>query len=184
MPVYIILLFVIGGGSIFFLTVFFIYSYISKRFARRKNLSTERVDGIVVGYAYAKQVIPPIVEYIVDGVAYKRQLEYRWTVVKSAPWMSRKAVADTPDLLDENLVISRNSIVSYTNVLEEAFPKGSIMTVWYNPQNPRESYVERFCNKDKLYKKLALLFLVLYIIFMIVFVTLTILSIVYNWKAN
>ena len=43
------------------------------------------------------------------------------------------------------------------------------MTVWYNPQNPRESYVERFCNKDKLYKKLALLFLVLYIIYMIVF---------------
>ena len=176
MPLYIIFLFAIGGGSIYFL--------ISKRFARRKNLSTERVDGIVVGYAYAKQVIPPIVEYIVDGVAYKRQLEYRWTVVKSAPWMSRKAVADTPDLLGENLVISRNSIVSNTNVLEEAFPKGSIMTVWYNPQNPRESYVERFCNKDKLYKKLALLFLVLYIIYMIVFVTLTILSIVYNWKAN
>ena len=70
--------------------------------------------------------------------------------------MSRKAVADTPDLLSENLVISRNSIVSYTNILEEAFPKGSTMTVWYNPQNPRESYVERFCNKDKLYKKLAL----------------------------
>ena len=184
MPVYIIFLFAIGGGSIYFLTAFFIYSYISKRFARRKNLATERVDGIVVGYAYAKQVIPPIVEYIVDGVAYKRQLEYRWTMVKSAPWMSRKAVADTPDLLGENLVISRNSIVSNTNVLEEAFPKGSIMTVWYNPQNPRESYVERFCNKDKLYKKLALLFLVLYIIFMIVFVTLTILSIMYNWKAN
>ena len=184
MPLYIIFLFAIGGGSIYFLTAFFIYSYISMRFARRKNLATERVDGIVVGYAYAKQVIPPIVEYIVDGVAYKRQLEYRWTVVKSAPWMSRKAVADTPDLLGENLVISRNSIVSNTNVLEEAFPKGSIMTVWYNPQNPRESYVERFCNKDKLYKKLALLFLVLYIIFMIVFVTLTILSIIYNWKAN
>ena len=181
MPLYIIFLFAIGGGSIYFLTAFFIYSYISKRFARRKNLATERVDGIVVGYAYAKQVIPPIVEYIVDGVAYKRQLEYRWTMVKSAPWMSRKAVADTPDLLGENLVISRNSIVSNTNVLEEAFPKGSIMTVWYNP---RESYVERFCNKDKLYKKLALLFLVLYIIFMIVFVILTILSIIYNWKAN
>ena len=176
MPVYIILLFVIGGGSIFFLTVFFIYSYISKRFARRKNLSTERVEGIVVGYAYAK--------HIVDGITYKRQLEYRWTVVKSAPWMSRKAVADTPDLLSENLVISRNSMVSYTNVLEEAFPKGSTMTVWYNPQNPEESYVERFCNKDKLYKNLALLYLVLYIMFMIVFVTLTILSIIYNWKAN
>ena len=75
-------------------------------------------------------MIPPSVEYIVDGVAYKRQLEYRWTLVKSAPWMSRKAVADTPDRLGENLVISRNSIVSYTNVLEEAFPKGSI-TVSY-----------------------------------------------------
>lgn len=184
MPVYIIFLFAIGGGSIFFLTVFFIYSCISKSFARRKNLATERLDGIVVGYAYAQQVNLPIVEYIVDGMAYKRQLEYRWTVVKSAPWMSRKAVADTPDLLSENLVISRNSMVSYTNVLEEAFPKGSTMTVWYNPQNPKESYVERFCNKDKLYKRLALFFLILYIIFMIVFVTLTILSIIYDWKAN
>ena len=85
MPLYIIFLFAIGGRSIYFLTAFFIYSYISMRFARRKNLATERVDGIVVGYAYAKQVIPPIVEYIVDGIAYKRQLEYRWTVVKSAP---------------------------------------------------------------------------------------------------
>ena len=139
---------------------------------------------LLLGMHTQQQVIPPIVEYIVDGIAYKRQLEYRWTVVKSAPWMSRKAVADTPDLLSENLVIPRNSMVSYTNVLEEAFPKGSTMTVWYNPQNPRESYVERFCNKDKLYKKLALLSLVLYIIFMIVFVTLTILSIMYNWKAN
>ncbi|WP_219968132.1 DUF3592 domain-containing protein [Streptococcus gordonii] len=184
MPVYIIFLFAIGGGTLYFLTVFFIFFYISKRFARRKILSTERVDGIVVGYAYAKQVIPPIVEYIVDGKAYKRQLEYCWTVVKSAPWLNRKAVADTLDLLSENLVISRNSIVSYTNVLEEAFPKGSTMTVWYNPQNPKESYVERFCNKDKLYKKLALLFLIIYIIYLIVFITLTILSIRYNWKTN
>ena len=49
MPLYIIFLFAIGGGSIYFLTAFFIYSYISMRFARRKNLATERVDGIVVG---------------------------------------------------------------------------------------------------------------------------------------
>ena len=112
----------------------------------------------MVGYAYAKQVIPPIVEYIVDGKAYKRQLEYCWTVVKSAPWLNRKAVADTPDLLSENLVISRNSIVSYTNVLEEAFPKGSTMTVWYNPQNPKGPMLNDFVIKINFIKKLALLF--------------------------
>ena len=49
MPVYIIFLFAIGGGSIFFLTVFFIYSCISKSFARRKNLAQNGLMVLLLG---------------------------------------------------------------------------------------------------------------------------------------
>ena len=81
--------------------------------------------------------------------AYRRSLEYEWVTTVSLPWKSSKATSN-PDLLAKRLVIYTNSSVPYA--AKDFFPLGSTLTVWYNPDNPKESYVERFCGAVKVYK--------------------------------
>ena len=103
----------------------------------------------VVGYRYYTDAIAPVVEYVVNDKAYRRSLEYEWVTTVSLPWKSSKATSN-PDLLAKRLVIYTNSSVPYT--AKDFFPLGSPLTVWYNPGNPKESYVERFCGAVKVYK--------------------------------
>ncbi len=127
----------------------FLFRYLYLKELNRKTSSTESVKDSVVGYRYYTDAIAPIVEYIVNDKAYRRSLEYEWVTTVSLPWKSSKATSN-PDLLAKRLVLYTNSSVPYT--AKEFFPLGSTMTVWYNPDNPKESYVERFCGAVKVYK--------------------------------
>lgn len=142
-----------------FTTLLFRYLYL-KEFNRKKR-STESIKGRVVGYRYYTDAIAPIVEYIVNDKAFKRSLEYEWVTTVSLPWKSSKATSN-PDLLAKRLVLYTNSSVPYT--VKDFFPLGSTLTVWYNPDNPKESYVERFCGAVKVYK-LTYWILVLMLVF-------------------
>ena len=108
----------------------------------RKKRSTTSIEGSVVGYGYYTDAIAPVVEYVVNDKAYRRSLEYEWVTTVSLPWKSSKATSN-PDLLAKRLVIYTNSSAPYA--AKDFFPLGSTLTVWYNPDNPKESYVERFC---------------------------------------
>ena len=140
------------------LIILFRYVYLKEH--NRKTSSTESVKGSVVGYRYYTDAIAPIVEYIVNDKAYRRSLEYEWVTTVSLPWKSSKATSNpdwksskatsNPDLLAKRLVIYTNSSVPYA--AKDFFPLGSTLTVWYNPDNPKESYVERFCGAVKVYK--------------------------------
>ena len=127
----------------------FLFRYLYLKELNRKKRSTESIKGSVVGYRYYTDAIAPIVEYVVNGKAFRRSLEYEWVTTVSLPWKSSKATSN-PDLLAKRLVLYTNSSVPYT--AKEFFPLGSTMTVWYNPDNPKESYVERFCGAVKVYK--------------------------------
>ena len=132
-------------------SVLFFFRYFYKRELRIKNLSTACVEGIVVGYKYSKPAGPPIVEYKVDGRTYQRNLDYHRVILVSVPWKSVQATSRS-ELLAQKITIYRNSVVSVTRVLEDAFPKGSKMTVWYNPACPKESFVERYSGMEVVYK--------------------------------
>ena len=127
----------------------FLFRYLYLKELNRKKRSTESIKGSVVGYRYYTDAIAPIVEYIVNDKAYRRSLEYEWVTTVSLPWKSSKATSN-PDLLAKRLVLYTNSSVPYT--AKDFFPLGSTLTVWYNPDNPKESYVERFCGAVKVYK--------------------------------
>lgn len=166
-------------ASVVFGILFYINRIAYKRERRIKQLSTEKTDGIVVAYARTNEANPPIVEYVVDGSSYRRALEYTWITVISTPFKPRQARATT-DLFAPKLTIVRNSVISFTSILQDAFPKGSKMTVWYNPERPNESYVERYCGKDRYYQKELILWLSLYIFLSTAFL---IVGIIY-WKLD
>ena len=129
-----------------FTTLLFRYFYLTE--LNRKKRSTDSIKGSVVGYRYYTDAIAPIVEYVVNDKAFKRSLEYEWVTTVSLPWKSSKATSN-PDLLAKRLVLYTNSSVPYA--AKDFFPLGSTLTVWYNPDNPKESYVERFCGAVKVY---------------------------------
>ena len=140
-----------------------LFRYLYLKELNRKKRSTESIKGSVVGYRYYTDAIVPIVEYVVNEKAFKRSLEYEWVMTVSFPWKNSKATSN-PDLLAKRLVLYTNSAVSYT--AKDFFPLGSTLTVWYNPDNPKESYVERFCGAVKVYK-----FTYWILVFTLVFIT-------------
>lgn len=138
---------IISFVVLIFTILLFRYLYLKE--LNRKKRSTESIKGSVVGYRYYTDAIAPIVEYVVNEKAFRRSLEYEWVTTVSFPWKSSKATS-SPDLLAKRLVLYTNSSVPYT--AKDFFPLGSTLTVWYNPDNPKESYVERFCGAVKVYK--------------------------------
>ena len=103
--------------------LYFSFSVIFTKRTKDKNLSTACVEGVVVGYKYSKPAGPPIVEYKVDGRTYQRNLDYHRVILISVPWKSVQATSRS-ELLAQKITIYRNSVVSVTRVLEDAFPKG------------------------------------------------------------
>ena len=149
----------------------FLFRYWYLKELNRKKRSTESIKGSVVGYRYYTDAIAPIVEYVVNGKAFRRSLEYEWVTTVSLPWKSSKATSN-PDLLAKRLVLYTNSSVPYT--AKDFFPLGSPLTVWYNPNNPKESYVERFCGAVKVYKLTYWLLVLTLVIITIICLTMAI----------
>ena len=148
-----------------------LFRYLYLKELNRKKRSTESIRGSVVGYRYYTDAIAPIVEYVVNGKAFRRSLEYEWVTTVSLPWKSSKATSN-PDLLAKRLVLYTNSSVPYT--AKDFFPLGSPLTVWYNPNNPKESYVERFCGAVKVYKLTYWLLVLTLVIITIICLTMAI----------
>lgn len=104
----------------------------------------QKITGKVIDYTFwhNSHVHFPIVEYIVDNMKYTQHLKYGWVMYTASSFHPRKSKVKN-DVKNENLVISKNSYI-FTNPLEEHFPIGSELEVYYNPQNPKESYVMRY----------------------------------------
>ena len=84
----------------------------------------------------------PIVEYNVDNAKYTQRLKYGWIVNKSSSFNDINTKAEG-NVNDDNLVIKSNTHIS-GNALKEYFPVGTELEVFYNPQNPKKSFVMRF----------------------------------------
>ena len=103
--------------------------------------ATRKIQGEVVGYSYnGNGGGPPIVAFEVDCKTYRSKLRYRNDMVTSTSFHKEAVVIGDP--LDKTLRIKRNRYVSM-NPLESHFPIGSSLTVYYNPNNPQQNYVER-----------------------------------------
>ncbi|MEG0288946.1 MAG: hypothetical protein RR725_04815 [Carnobacterium sp.] len=117
-----------------------IWLYLKER--RIKKNSINHILGEVVNYSY-NQSRAPVVEYEVNGKNYKTALRYSVVITTSSTFKPIKSKVKG-DILDTKLRIKNNSAVSINMTMQEAFPLGSYMNVYYNPDKPKESFVERF----------------------------------------
>lgn len=85
------LLFLLSTIGIF-LALFFLsgtYFYLYFRDKKMVRLATSSIKGTVVGYNSFRAGNPPIVEYTVNGVAYKKSFRYFLVKTISTPWGPR-----------------------------------------------------------------------------------------------
>jgi len=117
---------------------------------------TNKIKGIVKKYTLASRggedsgVHLPVVFYTINGKEYKvvgPEYKAYKVITKSTP-LSKNSM----EYKEENqvLIINRtsNSFVGiYKNPIAELYPVGSEVDVYYDPENPKLSFVLRYCNK-------------------------------------
>ena len=140
------------GFAAFTYFMFDIFIFSNYRNAKR---CTERTEGVIIRYSYAlyNGISLPVVEYTVDGNRYKvlgPKFLYAISNTISTPLgsivsdvkMDNFEDGEIPQVL--RFKIYRNSFISLTkSPLEEYFPVGSKVAVYYDPKKPKYSYVER-----------------------------------------
>ena len=142
---------------VIFLALVFVsgtYFYLYFRDKKMVRLATSSTKGTVVAYSRFLGGNPPIVEYEVNGVAYKKSFRYFLVKTISTPWGPRNVpnIYTREDMLANSITFYRNSFVSFNTVLQTQFPLCSLMTVWYDSEKPSRAYVERYCGVNRYYK--------------------------------
>ena len=136
------------------------YFYLYFRDKKMLRLAKTSTKGTVVGYSSFLGGNPPIVEYKVNGVTYKKAFLYFIIKTVSTPWGPKNApnLYTREDILANSITFYRNSFVSFNAVLRTHFPICSYMTVWYDPAKPSRAYVERYCGVNRYYKWAGIIF--------------------------
>ena len=137
------------------------YVYDCGAWATLRSKSTSLVSGKVVGYnstIYSRhgkppQVALPIVEYTVRGKQYRKSLKYKQFIPASSGKIQK-------DVFSSDYVYGSDRSLD----LKKIFPVGSGMTVYYNPKNPEEAYVERCISNEKYFKYLFIGFSIFFLI--------------------
>ena len=142
--------------SAFSITLYIIAFTLFYKYLVQEKKCTSKVIGKVKKYTLATRggeyspVCLPVVYYDVDGKIYKViGPEYKGYIIKSisSPTMENKVECHEEK---EKLIINinKNSIIGILkNPMEELYPVGSKVEVYYSPENPKLSYVIRYCNK-------------------------------------
>ena len=154
MPTTFFLLF--GLMSLYFaaFTYFMFDIFIFSNYRNAKRC-TERTEGVIIRYSYAlyNGISLPVVEYTADGNQYKVVgPRFRSAISNTISTPLGSIVSDVKmDNFEDGEIpqvlrykIYRNSFISLTkSPLEEHFPVGSKVAVYYDPKKPKYSYVAR-----------------------------------------
>lgn len=134
----------------------------------RIKRASQHILGIVVGYS-VRHTHAPIVEYIVNGTTYRKALKYSVAVSTSTPFNLNRT--EPINFLDTKLRIRNNSLVNFSSSMIHEFPLGGQMNVYYNLNNPKEAYVERYAKNytGRVFMFVALIMLLIAIVLYFVF---------------
>ncbi len=118
--------------------------------AKKKNSScTDKTKGVVIKYGFPGEGrMYPVVEYTVDGKQYRVKKKFRGTIVKRISGFPVDVQAKAYEDEKERLHIKIGPIADLYRLAEQLWPIHSEMTVYYNPENPKKSYVERPVTAD------------------------------------
>ena len=134
---------------------YFMFDYFILSNYRNTKRCTQKTEGVIIRYSYAlyNGVSLPVVEYTVDGNLYKVVgPKFRSAISNTISTPLGSIVSDVKmDNFEDGEIpqvlrykIYRNSFISLTkSPLEEYFPVGSKVAVYYDPKKPKHSYVER-----------------------------------------
>ena len=117
-------------------------------------------EGIIKKYTLATRggensgIHLPVVHYIVNGKEYKvvgPEYKAYKIIAKSSPCGKNEM-----EYKEENQILKINRTSNsfagvYNNPIEELYPINSEIDVYYDPSNPKLSYVLRYCNKKWLF---------------------------------
>ena len=147
----------IVGTIVIFLSFVFVcgtFLFLYLRDQKLVRLAKSSVQGTVIGYSRFREGYPPIVEYTVDGISYKKTLQYFMFKTVTIPWGTTKFLKDytREDMLAPSITRYSNSFVSIKLLMQTHFPLHSELTVFYYPNKPTRAYVERYSGMDKFYK--------------------------------
>ena len=134
---------------------YFMFNFFILSNYRNAKRCTEKTEGVIIRYSYTlyNGISLPVVEYTVNGKQYKvlgPKFLYAISNTISSPVGSIVSDVKMDNFEDGEIPqvlrykIYRNSFISLTkSPLEEYFPVGSRVAVYYDPKKPKHSYVER-----------------------------------------
>lgn len=104
----------------------------------------QQTKGRVVQYGFPGDGrMYPIVEYAVDGICYRARKEFRGIITKKQSGFPVGVQAKVYEDEKGWLHIQRGAIADLRLLAEGLWPMGSQMTVYYDPNDPKRSYVDR-----------------------------------------
>lgn len=119
----------------------FIGYFMTRRYHRLVASATATAEGEVIGYSFPGDGrVHPKLEFEVDGQRYTSKLKYAYVVKKRGTFIRGTTLKSDP--LDRVFRVHANSMLM-TNPLLDIFPVGTLLTVYYNPENPKQNYTER-----------------------------------------
>ena len=141
------ILLALGAFVLFFLSFRLFYKYLIQ-----EKRCTSNVKGIVKKYKWRSNgsIHLPVVFYNVNGKDYKvigpEYKGYRIITQKSPVRKNELEYHEKNQILTVKRSIN-SSVGMYENPIEELYPINTEIEVYYDPQNPKLSYVLRYCNK-------------------------------------
>lgn len=160
--------------SVFFGIVFLILGFIlNHRYNNFQEICTQIVKGKVIMYPKLEYVIDtyldnrleyfPTIEYEVNNIKYTQKLKYKTVMTIPSFPSDKDKFIDEFDIYGTHLTVYR-TIGFNLNSLKEKLPVGSEIDVYYNPTNPKMSYVLRYI-KDTPFISLLFICAAIFIVF-------------------
>lgn len=134
-------LILVGGLGVILVLSGAMINFIVKR---QSSLCTKQTDGIVKQYKFPGEArIYPVVEYSVNGKNYRAKKKFRGIKTEI---VSGLPIPIQPEAYEDEkgwLHVKIGPIANVRQLAERLWPIGSRMIVYYDPQNPKNCYVDR-----------------------------------------
>ena len=157
MPVHFLVLFLFGGIGF---SLMLAGGVVLACESRKKKRCTAITSGHIVGYSFLSGFPSPIVEYNVEGVAFRAKRRFRAvvTVTKSGFLSQFQNAGEFSVYVSENDVVHlhRGAVINRRAAAQTLYPLGASLPVFYNAARPQQAYVEKIPQKRSI---VALVFL-------------------------
>ncbi|MHC3613084.1 hypothetical protein [Streptococcus suis] len=133
-----------------------------------RKYSTSTIIGKVVAHREWISLRPPIIEYELKGIIYRKALEYTSVVYGPKDISYPRDIEELRNYMLERKKLYNIGLMSYN--MYEIFPIGYEMTVMYNPKRPQLAFVERYAGGELFFRFVSLFyFLVIILICLFLF---------------